>query len=100
MKKRNQTLIVLDDNYTNNCTPILVKCDICGNEWKSRPGNLLTGNGCPICARKKNAEKSRLTHEQFLERMKQKGLYTTDASAICKRVEESGLSQIFARCLV
>lgn len=36
----------------------------------------------------------------YFERMKQKGLYTTDVAAISKRVEESGLSQIFARCLV
>ncbi len=36
----------------------------------------------------------------YFERMKEKGLYTTDSSAIYRRVEESGLSQIFARCLV
>ena len=73
LKKRNPTLTVLADNYTNSSTHILVKCNICGHEWESRPNNLFTGYGCPICARKKNAEKSRLTHEKFLERMKQKG---------------------------
>ncbi len=36
----------------------------------------------------------------YFERMRQKGLYTTDSSAICKRVERSGLTSIFARCLV
>ena len=36
----------------------------------------------------------------YFERMKQKGLYTTDSSAIHKRVEQSGLAQVFARCLV
>ena len=36
----------------------------------------------------------------YFERMKQKGLYTTEVPVICTRVEESGLAKIFARCLV
>ena len=32
--------------------------------------------------------------------MKQSGLYTTDTAVISKRVENSGLTGIFDRCLI
>lgn len=72
LQKKNPLIIVLG-KYTNTSTPILVKCKICNNEWQARPGNLLIGHGCPKCARKRVGQRNRLTHEQFLERMKLKG---------------------------
>lgn len=72
LKKKNSSLTVLG-TYVNSVTPILVKCNVCDNEWESRPANLLTGYGCPKCAIKKRSKNNRLTHTQFLERMKKKG---------------------------
>ena len=66
------TVIVLD-KYVNNHTNILVRCSQCGNEWYAKPSNLLSGYGCKECANKKRADKARLTQEQFLAKMKEKG---------------------------
>lgn len=38
--------------YVNASTPTLMRCNKCGNEWKTRPSNLLVAkgtNGCPVC---------------------------------------------------
>ena len=56
---------VLDDEYINNQTPILVRHNSCGHEWRIRPGSLLRTRGpssCPRCARG-------WTHEEFLRRV-------------------------------
>lgn len=40
--------------YANAKTPITHRCKICGwgndGEWRTRPGNLLNGSGCPVCS--------------------------------------------------
>ena len=71
------TLTVLGE-YRNSSTPLLVKCNLCGHEWKPRPSNLLSGCGCPICANKRNSMGRRLTHDQFLERMAVRGNPNTE----------------------
>ena len=38
------------EEYKGNQVPILVRCDVCGNEWRPTPGTLLYGEGCPSCA--------------------------------------------------
>lgn len=37
------------DIYTNNLTPIMHMCKICGHKWIARPYNILIGCGCPKC---------------------------------------------------
>lgn len=37
------------DDYINDRTEILHKCNICSIEWKVRPNNILNGSGCPNC---------------------------------------------------
>jgi len=69
----NPDITILSRDYINNLTPICVSCKTCGNVWEARPGNLLSGNKCPKCAKKNAAKKNSLTHDQFLERMKEKG---------------------------
>lgn len=69
------------------------------------PSTLAVGDFISFVHRRMNEEdgmKVRYTFSGsvYFERMKQKGLYTTDSSAICKRVEQSGLMKVFARCLV
>ena len=47
-------------NYINARTKVLCKCKICGNEWEPIPDTLINrGAGCPVCARKRAAEKRR-----------------------------------------
>lgn len=41
--------IILLGEYINNNTPVLHKCLIDGYEWEARPGNILSGYGCPTC---------------------------------------------------
>ena len=49
MSKISNKIKVLE-TYQNNRKKILVKCLICGNEWKAVPHALLMGQGCPQCA--------------------------------------------------
>lgn len=51
--------------YINGNTHIAVKCRVCGNEWKSRPSQLLKGRGCLKCGRIKQADSLRKTQEAF-----------------------------------
>lgn len=53
------------DTYINAKTPILHKCKIDKHEWNASPYSILSGNGCPKCA--KNIKK---THEQYMEELK------------------------------
>jgi len=39
--------------YKNNNTKITVKHVTCGNIWKIKPANLLSGYGCPLCKQSK-----------------------------------------------
>lgn len=41
------------EEYNGSTTPILHKCDICKNEWNTRPQHVLKpGAKCPICSNK------------------------------------------------
>lgn len=39
--------------YINNKTKISVECMACGHKWNVAPASLLSGHGCPRCARNK-----------------------------------------------
>ncbi|MDO4759945.1 MAG: zinc-ribbon domain-containing protein [Candidatus Saccharibacteria bacterium] len=41
------------DTFKNTSIKIRVKCNTCGNIWESKPANLLSGFGCPKCARER-----------------------------------------------
>ncbi len=73
----NPNITVLSECYTNNNTKMSVRCTICGCVWVARANNLLHGTGCPECAKKRVAESHRLTHEQFLTKMVDKGNQNT-----------------------
>ena len=73
MADKHPTIIVCDQ-YVNNMTNIKVKCSVCGNVWSARPGNLLTGYGCPECSKKAAARKrQQLNEKHFFEQMEDKG---------------------------
>lgn len=41
-------------NYINRSTPVETQCEQCGYLWRTKPSHLLSGHGCPKCARLKN----------------------------------------------
>ena len=43
--------IKLLTKYINTKTRMDVKCNLCGHIWNVKPGNLLSGYGCPNCSR-------------------------------------------------
>ncbi|MGL4741372.1 MAG: hypothetical protein ACRC41_11295 [Sarcina sp.] len=52
------------EEYINNKTPIKHKCLIDNYIWKARPGDILSGHGCPKCG-----GCSRRTHEEYVEEL-------------------------------
>lgn len=44
----NRNISVLQE-YINNSTPILHKCNLCDTEWSPKPNSILSGQGCPTC---------------------------------------------------
>ena len=55
--------------YTNNKTKIEFQClvDGCFHKWMARPDNILSGYGCPECAKRKISILRTKTHEEFVE---------------------------------
>ena len=55
--------------YTNNKTKIEFQCltDGCFYKWMARPDNILSGYGCPECAKRKISILCTKSHEEFLE---------------------------------
>lgn len=49
-------------NYISNKDNILIKHNVCGNEYYTYPDNILQGKKCPICAgnKKKNTDKFKI----------------------------------------
>lgn len=58
--------------YLGCHTKALCKCKICGHEWEVRPGNLLSGKGCPKCKITKSAESKKLKAAQEFEQKARK----------------------------
>lgn len=53
--------------YKGNREKVLLRCEICSNEWEATPHDLLAGHGCPKCGYEKQKTKQRKTPEEFLE---------------------------------
>lgn len=53
-------------HYVNINTPIIVKCNVCGETWKPQPDNLLHGHGCPTCSGNKKH-----TVESFIKKARE-----------------------------
>lgn len=67
LKKINPDILV--SNYTLSDAIVQCKCKVCGNEWAPLASSLLSGHGCPKCAKAKNGRKRRLTNEEFVARL-------------------------------
>lgn len=49
-KKGRHPTVQLIGRYEGSQVPLLVRCRVCGREWKSTPGNLLKGKRCRVCS--------------------------------------------------
>ena len=56
--------IICKENYINAKTKILFKHTVCGNKWKARPADILSGYLCPYCA----APKGEKSLQEILEK--------------------------------
>lgn len=56
--------------YKGNDKKVLIHCKICGNNFESRPNNLLSNHGCPHCTNIITHNNQRKTHEQFVSEIK------------------------------
>ena len=66
LQKISGNKISILENYQTSRSPILVKCNNCGHEWKIKPNDLLQGKGCSICW----YNSLKITNEKFIERIK------------------------------
>ncbi len=49
VEKLNLSVTPLEE-YTRSNIKILFKCNVCGNQWRATPNNILRGGGCPKCS--------------------------------------------------
>ena len=57
--------------YKNTQTKVECECLVCNHKWPVLPSKLLSGRGCPKCAREKRGDVLRKPHQQFVEEMVQ-----------------------------
>ena len=69
MNKINSNIEILGE-YVNTRTKIKCKCKIDGHEWEATPNNLLHGYGCLKCYNNRRGENKKITHDEFVDRMK------------------------------
>lgn len=64
LKNINPTVTPLE-NYISDRDCILVRCNVCNHEWKSRPTHLIRGHACPKCSHDKLGYGKRKTQAEF-----------------------------------
>lgn len=64
LKNVNPTVTPLE-NYISDKDCILVRCNVCNHEWKSRPTHLVRGHACPKCSHDKLGYGKRKTQAEF-----------------------------------
>lgn|SRR5574344_1245565 len=69
MYSKNPHIKILS-HYVSNSSKVSVKCIICGHEWNTKPNTLLTGHGCPKCAKKSIVVNARKSHDKFIDDLK------------------------------
>ncbi len=42
------------------------RCKVCEHKWDAKPNTILSGRGCPECAKHQRAKSNTKTHEQFV----------------------------------
>ena len=69
LEKINSDIEVLGE-YKGSNKKIKCICKIDNNIWFATPSDLLKGTGCPICGEKRRIDSQRLTHKEFINRIK------------------------------
>ena len=69
IKKVHGDSITMLGNYLGNKVKTLFHCNVCGNEWETRPNNILMGQGCPNCGKKKASGSRKLSREEVEKRI-------------------------------
>lgn len=72
-KKIRKDIEILSE-YMGWNQPIKCRCKNCNNIWFPSANKLLKGQGCPICAKKRIAQKFTKTNKQFLKELEEKNL--------------------------
>lgn len=65
LPKNVQNKVTILSKYSGVYEPVDVKCNKCGEEWRTKPINLKKGHCCLKCGRKDRNKKTSLTHEEF-----------------------------------
>jgi hypothetical protein len=81
------------EEYKGYKVNIMCRCKICGNEWSVRPGNLLSGKGCPPCAIKRNTARQTKSQADFLSELAENNP-NVDALELYKNIN----TKILFRC--
>ncbi len=69
--------IVMLSEYVRQNIPASFRCPK-GHTWDARPGNVLSGKGCPTCGKESAAKKKRLPEETVRQRLSKKGVTLLD----------------------
>lgn len=69
MKSLNSSILILG-KYVGAKTKILCECKLCNHKWSPTPSSLLTGRGCPICAKKLINKDKVKTQIEFVNELK------------------------------
>lgn len=74
--------------YVNQRTKVLLRCTVCKYEWMAYPSNTLSGQGCPMCAKKR------------FERPKERVVDMIDNKLYVKKIDETALAHLLRRAYV
>lgn len=69
LKIKNPNVVPIEE-YINSSTKIKHKCLIHDIVWTITPGNALQGKGCNQCMREKNRNKHKLSHNDYVKKVK------------------------------
>lgn len=85
----------LISEYSAYNRKVLMKCNICGNQWMVLPNNLISKkSGCPECYKKTKGDEKRLTHEEFTEKLNEK--YPNRYTLLTEYIDAK--TKVLARC--
>ena len=70
MRCINPTIEVIGE-YVRSNKGVECRCSMCGSIWYPTPANLRQGHGCRTCATQKQADRGRMPHEEYVERLKE-----------------------------
>lgn len=111
MQKKNSHFadIILMGTYDGMTRKIKCKCKVCDAEWNPIASSLTQGTGCPQCAKKRVAEKSReqlrkikragkISHEAFITKFLEKNPHANQIE-ICSEYA-GALNSINCRCRI